>query len=75
VVAEGLGQAEPGATAAPNVSTSAVDRHPYQGTAGRPGNIAPTGRSIRAKPLWTMARLNRPLEPGERRWALTDSPP
>jgi len=43
--------------------------------AGRPGNIAPAGRSIRAKPLWTTARSNRPLEPGERRWALTDSPP
>jgi hypothetical protein len=63
------------AAAAPSASTSAVDRHPYHGTAARPGNIASAGRSIRAKPLWTMARWKSPADAGAIRWALTDSPP
>jgi len=71
------GSAQPSwdATDAPSASTSAVAGHPYHGTAGTPGNIAPAGRSIRAKPLWTMARWNSPADAGAMRWALTDSPP
>jgi hypothetical protein len=51
------GSAQPSwdATDAPSASTSAVARHPYHGTAGTPGNIAPAGRSIRAKPPPPMA--------------------
>jgi hypothetical protein len=60
---------------APSAPTSADARHPYQATAGSPGNMPPAGRSIKAKPLWTMARRNRPADPGATRWALVDSPP
>jgi hypothetical protein len=37
--------------------------------------MAPAGRSIKAKPLWMMARWNRPADPGATRWALADNPP
>ena len=63
------------ATAAPSASTSADARHPYQATAGSPGKMPPAGRSIKAKPLWTIARWNRPADPGATRWALVDNPP